>query len=114
MASQVKVKYEDDNGTIYSLRMSPDFAAQAGTEPTGGVSTDVKPKISKTNREHGIRPRGVRLGRTIGTAPDTFTRYTFLPVLTQTEFNSAAYAIGATITIGTTAWEVVSKQGEDF
>ena len=114
MASQVKVKYEDDNGDIYLMRMSPDFAAEAGNEPAGGVTTDVKPKISKTNREHGIRPRGVRLARTLGTAPDTFTRYTFLPVLTQVQFLSPAYALGASITIGTTAWTVVSKQGEDF
>lgn len=114
MAILTKVKYESNDSTVYSLQLTPDFATAAGTEPTGGVSSDVKPKISKSNKEHGIRPRGVRLVRTVGTAPDECKKYTFLPVLTQVEWLSGAYAPGAAINIGTTAWEVSSRIQEDY
>lgn len=108
------VKYEGDDGTVYNLKLTPDFAVAAGTEPVGGVSTKIKPKVSKSNREHGIRPRGVRLVRTVGTAPNTFKKYAFLPVLTAVEWNSGAYAPGAAINVGTTAYTVSSQLAEDF
>lgn len=108
------VKYEGNDGVVYNLKISPDYAVAAGTEPVGGVNTDIKPKISKTNREHGIRPRGVRLVRTVGTAPDTFKKYAFLPVLTVVEWASGAYGPGAAISIGTTAYTVSSRLDEDY
>ncbi len=114
MVALTTVKYEADDSTIYSLKLTPDFAAAAGTEPTGGVNSDVKPKITKTNREHGIRPRAVRLVRTVGTAPDTFKKYAFLPVLTAVEWGSGAYSPGAAINIGTTAYTVSSRIAEDY
>lgn len=114
MPTLTTVKYEDKDGTVYALQLTAEFAIAAGTEPTGGVSSDIKPKISKSNREYGIRPRGVRLVRTVGTAPDTFKKYAFLPVLTQVEWLSGAYAPGAGINIGTTAYTVVSRVDEDF
>lgn len=108
------VKYEGNDGTVYSLKLTAEFAVAAGTEPTGGVSSDIKPKVSKSNREHGIRPRGVRLVRTVGTAPDTFKKYAFLPVLTAVEWNSGAYSPGAAINVGTTPYTVSSRVDEDF
>lgn len=108
------VKYEGNDAQVYTLKLTSDYAAAAGTEPIAGVTTDIKPKVSKTNREHGIRPRGVRLVRTIGTAPDTFKKYAFLPVLTNAEWASGTYAPGAAINIGTTAYTIVSRISEDY
>jgi len=107
-------KYEGNDGQIYSIKLTADYASAAGDPPAGGVTTDIKPKISKTNREHGIRPRGARLVRTIGTEPDTFKKYTFLPVLTLTAWSSAAYSPGTAINVGTVAYTVISRIGEDY
>lgn len=114
MAVKTTVKYESNSGSLHSLLLDPDRASEAGTEPTGTEVSKIKAQISKTNKEFGLRPRGVRLARTIGTAPDTFKKYTFLPVLTPAEFNSATFALGATITIGTTNWVIVGAVEEDY
>lgn len=114
MAVLSAVKYEGNDSQVYRMQLTADYAAAAGTEPVGGVTSDIKPKITKGNREHGIRPRGVRLVRTIGTAPDQFKKYAFLPVLTVAEWASGAYAPGSAINIGTTAYTVVDRVAEDF
>lgn len=114
MTARTVTKYEADLGSIHSISLTPDYAAAAGTPPTGDVNNDIKPKVSKTNREFGLRPRGVSLSRTLGTAPDTFKKYAFLPVLTSTDFNGTSYAPGATVTIGGTAWTVVTRVPEDY
>lgn len=114
MPAKTRTKYEADEGDIYAILLSPDYAAKAGTAPTGTVTSPIKAKVSKSTREYGIRPRGVTLARTIGTAPDTFVKNTFLPVLTPSAFASATYALDAKITIGSTEWTVVSKRGEDY
>jgi len=114
MAVKSVVKYEANSGSIHSLLLSADRASEAGTEPSGNVNSKIKAQMSKTNKEFGLRPRGVRLARVIGTEPDTFKKYTFLPVLTPTEWNSATFQNGATITIGSTNWEVVAAVAEDY
>lgn len=114
MVAKVTTKYEADSGQVHGLIMEPTRLAVAGTVPTGAVSSPIKAQISKSNREFGLRPRGVRLAKIIGTAPDTFRKYSFLPVLLATEFNTAPFAIGATITIAGTDWTVVAKVPEDY
>jgi hypothetical protein len=114
MVAFINTKYEGDNGDIHGILLHPDKAAVAGTAPTGTVSSPVKVKISKTNKEYGIRPRGVKLVRILGTAPDTFKKYAFLPVLTSTAFGTGTFAIGSEITVGSVSWTVTSKQGEDY
>ena len=114
MVAFVQTKYEADSGDIHGIRLTPDYSAAAGTAPTGDVNNSIKVKVSKTNREFGIRPRGVRLSRTVGTAPDTFKKYAFLPVLGAVEFAGAGFAIGTTITIGGIDYTVIAKVPEDF
>lgn len=114
MPARTRTRYEGDEGDIYAITLSPDYAAKAGAAPTGTVTSPIKAKVSKSSRAYGIRPRGVTLSRTVGTAPDTFTKTTFLPVLTPAAFNSATFALDASITIGTTVWTVVAKRPEDY
>lgn len=114
MATKTNAKYEANDGDIHQLLMEPERFAAAGTPPTGEINNKIKAKTSKTNREHGLRPRGVTLARVVGTAPDTFRKYSFLPVLTLTAWGSAAFAVGATITIGSISWEVVGQVPEDY
>ena len=109
-----RAKYEADNGQIHLLTLDADRLAEAGAPPTGTSNSSIRAKISKTNREYGIRPRGVRLARTVGTAPDTFTKYSFLPVLTPAAFNGTGFTLGGTVTIGGTAWEIIARVTEDY
>lgn len=113
MALRTTTKYEDGDGNIRRIVLSADYAAQAGTAPTGAIDVAGTVKVTKSTRSYGIKPRGVRLSRVIGTAPNQFKKYTFLPVLTPTAFDGATYDVGATITIGSTAWTVAKKIGED-
>jgi len=114
MPAMTRTKYESNDAEIYSIKLTPAFAEKAGTAPTGAVTSPIKVKVSKGNREYGIRPRGVTLARTVGTDPDTFVKTTFLPVLTLSAFSSATFALDAKITIDGTEWTVVSKRGEDY
>ena len=114
MAAFVDTLYESDAGVKHPIRLTPAYAAVAGSPPALPATSDINAKVTKSNREFGIRPRRVRLARTVGTAPDTFRRYATLAVLTLTDFNSATFAKGATITIDGIDYEIVAKQGEDF
>lgn len=108
-----RAKYESDDGDIKPIRVSAETIAAAGAQPGGAINDFDYVKVSKGNREFGQRPRGVRLSRNLGTAAVPNLRYKFLPVFTQSEWGSANFAIGATVTVGGVAWEVVSKVPED-
>jgi hypothetical protein len=105
--------YEMDNGEIATIRLSAAYLAEAGTPPAGPATTNLKVKVSKTNREFGIRPRGVRLGRVQTSGPLTKTFYGFLPVLTAAAWNSSAYDKGTIITLNGVAWQAGDREGED-
>jgi hypothetical protein len=109
-----QAKYQSDDGDIHPIRLSQDSIDAAGAAPAGAIDSDIRVKVSKGNREFGIRPRGVNLVRTVGTAPNEFTKRKFLPVLTETAFDSATFAVDADIDVGSVSWKVGSKQGEDF
>lgn len=114
MAALTLGKYEADSGDIHPIRMATERYNAAGTPPTGEINNDINVKVSKSDREFGIRPRGVRLVRTLGTAPDTFKRYSFLPVLTETAYSGAGFNKGAEVTVDGVAWTVAAKVAEDF
>ncbi len=114
MPANTRTKYETDGNAIHPITMKPKTFAAAGTPPAGSVTQNIKVQISKSTRAYGIKPRGCTLSRTLGTAPDTFTKTTFLPVLTPAAFDTAAFAIGASITIDSIAWVVVGRRAEDF
>lgn len=114
MVLKVNTKYEDNDTAIHPIRLNSTHASVAGTAPTGAIDSNISAKVSKSARSYGLRPRGVRLSRLVGTAPDQFKRYAFLPVLTQAAFGTAAFNVGATITIDSVAWTVVKKVAEDM
>jgi len=114
MAAKILKKYESDAGSIHPIRLGTDEATAAGAEPSGDIDSRIKVKVSKGNREYGIRPRGLRLARVKGTAPDTFVVYKFLPILTEAGLELAANAVGKDKTVGAIAWKVVDHRPEDF
>lgn len=114
MAVFTDTLYEADGGEIHKIRLSPESAAEAGTPPMGPATSDITAKVTKANAEFGIRPRNVRLSRTVGTGATAFREYKTLPVLTPTAFALPAFSIGATITIGGVTWTIIVRNNEDF
>lgn len=110
----VPTLYESNDGDVHAMRLDSARLAVAGPAPTGSATSNIKATVSKTNRTHGIRPRGVRLARTIGTAPDTATKYAFLPVLTPGAYAGAGFQLGASITYGGFTWTIVARVEEDY
>lgn len=106
-----RTKYEADSGEIHPIRLDDDRLSAAGTPPAGDITNDASVKISKSRREFGIRPRGVSLVRTRGSAPNQFKVYTFVPCLTETYYDGLAK--GDSITVDSVSWEVANKIPED-
>lgn len=111
MVAKTRTKYLSDEDTIHAITMATANLAAAGAPPGGGVSSGIKAKISKGKREYGLAPRGLRLARTIGTAPDTFVRYAFLPILTPGVY--APILLHSTVTYSGQSWEVIKKIPEN-
>lgn len=114
MAILPTYKYESDSGDIHIMRLSSDIGGAGGTEPTGTDVSDIKPKLYKSNREHGIRPRYVTCSLVNGTAPDNYITYKRVPVLTPTSWSSDAYKLGATLAINAVDHKIVARVGEDY
>lgn len=107
-------KYELNSGDIAAIRVSDADLGSVGSVPSGAQNLPFFVKVSKTNREFGVRPRGVRLSRSVGTPPNDFKKFKFLPVLTASAWAGTGFDIGDTITIGTTDWIVAAKVAEDY
>lgn len=107
-------KYELNSGDVAAIRLSDADLGSAGSAPTGSQNLPFFVKVSKTNREFGVRPRGVRLVRSVGTPPNDFKKTKFLPVLTASAWGGTGFDIGDTITISTVEWKVAAKIDEDY
>lgn len=111
----VDAKYETGSTAIVSIRTDTELTGLMGTPPAGDVDLNIHAIVNgNRSREFGVHPRGVTLSRTIGTAPDTFKKYKFLPVLTATALTGAGFTIGTEITIGATAWTVTDQVSESL
>lgn len=109
-----KAKYESDLGSIHLIRLRDVTVGVGGAEPTGAIDSPIIVKVSKSKREVGIRPRGVTIGLEVGTAPNTFVRYAFIPILTTAAYTGANFQLGSPITYKGGTWEVVSRSPEDY
>lgn len=114
MAFQVGAKYEDDAGVIHPLKITTGFYSAAGSPPAGDITSNVKAQIYKTNREFGLGCRGARLARVVGTAPNTFVKYAFIPILTASAYNTGSFVVGGTVTINSVSWTIISLKPEDY
>lgn len=108
-----RTKYEANDGEIHPMRLNSLSVGSAGTLPAGVISNRIPAKVTKGNREFGLRPRGVRLVRTVGTAPNTFTRSAFLPLRSIVDADAPAYKEFEQITINTVVWTVGAFVPED-
>lgn len=114
MANFSNKKYQTDAGTVVQIRISDASAAVAGnTEPAGAID-DEKIFAFASNpgskRKKALNARGIVLGRSVGTAPDTFVRRTFVPILTKAGLDGIT--IGTAVTLNGNAYTVRSKVDE--
>ena len=109
-------RYEADSGLIHPIKVQEETLTAnfggANTPPAGETDTDISAKVSKGNREYGLRPRLITVR--FSAAPPTGYKAEQLyriPILTPARW--AAVNKGTTGTYLGTAAVVVSKSGED-
>lgn len=112
MTIQTITKYEANGGSIHKIRLTSKTVTIAGAAPSGDVDSDIPAKVSKSNGEFGIRPRGLRLTRVVGTGATAFRQYAFVPVLTQTVWNG--FEVNGTVTYDGNSWTIATKVNEDL
>jgi hypothetical protein len=108
----VNTNYETNDGTIMRIRMDEDTLSAAGAAASGPAQLGAFVKISKTDREFGVRPRCIVLKRTVGTGDDSFSKYRRVPVLTQADYDGRVE--NSTVTVGGQTWTIGSKLPEDY
>lgn len=114
-ANFIKTFYEDEKGVTHPMRVSEEvLTAITAALATGPAESPIPAKITKSNRQFGLRPRGVRLARVRGTAPDQFRSYAFLPIPLASAWGVGDFAEGSTVEYNGFAWEVVSLVAEDY
>jgi len=107
-------KYGLDSGSIVFVRVDDELEGKMGTAPEGAATIQMHAIINGSRkREFGIHPRGVSLSRTLGTAPNQFKKYKFIPVLTSTAFSGEGFSKGAVIQISSVDWTVVDQVSEE-
>lgn len=110
MSSFTTVKYQSNAGDIHPLRVRSTFVSAIGSQPSGSIDSDINARTRKNSRQYGLRVRGWRLYRIIGSGANQFRRYTFLPKLTQSEYNEA---FPETISISGVDWKPLARVPED-
>lgn len=104
------LKYEADSGDIHPIRVDSDYVAAIGAQPAGSVSSDLNARTRKGNREFGLRARGWRYYRQLGSGDDTFRRYASVPKMTPAAWNATP---AATVSIDGTEWTFLNRYPED-
>lgn len=80
------IKYQSESGAVYKMRVSDDKLGLAGEDAITAAVTDPNVDVyagGQGRKRHGIHARGVRMSTTVGTAPNTFKKYVFVPCATK-------------------------------
>ena len=119
MAGIQRLKYATNSGSIFNVLLDEATGVNTviGGEATGAYTENMTIRVSKNNKEVGIRPRQVLLAREIGDS-DTVsnclvqgaTRYKRLPIPTQARWD--AIALNSKFTIAGTEYTVTKKINE--
>lgn len=112
-----KSKYQADNDIIHPIRLGKAALAVANnTAPEGAVTSPIPAKVSKTNRQIGLRPRFVRLSRETAVAGEErkLITYVNLPILTKAAFSAPAFADQSAVTYAGKEYKVIQREAEDY
>lgn len=114
MADFQTSKYETNSGIITKIKLEAASVAFAGTPPAGAVDLGASAIISRSRRTAGIHARFATLSRELGTAPNTFTKYKRVALLTPARAQAVEGLINTTVQIGGVDWKVEGVSGEDL
>lgn len=111
MGKTVKSFYTANAGTIHPIRISqPVLDAQPTAPSAADYTSRISAKVSRSKREMGLRPRGLRCVL-IETSGDIQQKsYKFLPILVATNWDTTKNL--ATIDIDGTEWAVIAADEE--
>lgn len=109
------VSYTTDAGTVVRIRLSAQAQTIAGQGAINTTIDDANIFAFASNpgsrRKKALNARGLVLSRSVGTAPNTFNRKTFVPITTVAALN--AIAINTAVpSYGGQAWVVANKISE--
>lgn len=111
MANNVESTYDSSAlGSTLKIRLR---AAEGAIYTAGAATADFDLHVygSGSRRRFGVHPRGVRLTRLAGVAPEQTVKRTFLAFGTEAALD--AVALNSVIAIGGVDWRVASKVPED-
>lgn len=101
--------YESDAGFTCLLKQSTAEAAAAGAA-AGAVDAPFHAIGSGSRRRFGVHARGIRLTRTVGAAPNEFTKQTFVAINTPAAWS--AFVVGADLAVGAVNYKIAAKVPE--
>jgi hypothetical protein len=101
--------YASDSGFVCLIRQSTAEAAASGAAG-GTVDAPFHCLASGSRRRFGIHPRGARLSRVVGAAPNEFTKSTFVGFPTAAAWE--ALNVGADLAVGGVTWKIAAKVPE--
>lgn len=112
MADFINTKYETDPGIIVNCKIEQGSVAFAGTPPAGAVDLSISAIVSRSKRTAGCHARTAILSREVGTAPNQFTKYKEVALLTPARATAVEALINTTVSVGGQDWTVRGVKGE--
>lgn len=112
MADYADFKYETDPGIVCLVKLDKTSQAFAGTEPAGAVDLDIHGIQSKSRRNAGVHVRRAVLSREVGTAPNIFTKYKQVPLLTPARAVAVTALVNTTVSVNGVDWKVSGVSAE--
>ena len=108
----INTKYDTNSGFTVKAKIDTASVAFAGTPPATAIDIPVTAIISRSKRQAGIHSRHAVLSREIGTAPNQFTKYKRVALLTPARATAVEALIGTTVAVGGEDWTVQAVKGE--
>lgn len=121
MARLKRVKYQTDKGSVFNLIVqdSPDIDTFIAPQVTAALTENFTVRVSKNEREVGIKPRYILLGREVGAGTadanclvQTGLRYKAVAIPTLTRWD--AIVEDSTISINGQDYKVRKKIAESL
>lgn len=108
----ISTKYDTNGGFTVKAKIDTASVTFAGTAPATAIDIPVSAIISRSKRTAGIHGRHAVLSREIGTAPNQFTKYKRIMLLTPARATAVEALIGTTVQVGGQDWKVESVKNE--
>lgn len=104
--------YTDNDGDTHFCRVGTKAFAAGGFTTGSSPSSKIPAKVSKNNKEFGLRPRMLAISRPANPGPTEKVYRQRIPIATQSLWNAST--VGSTIGYGGETWVVDDQIPEDY